>query len=168
MLQPFEKLRSQTKICIWIIIIGLALSGLTAFPLETEIAYLLKHTGAFPIVLQNWLLKVYEGIKNSNIHYPFLSYGTDWLAFAHLMLAILFVGPLKDPIKNKWVVEFGIICCISIIPLALIAGNIRQIPLFWRCIDCAFGVLGIIPLLRCHINIKQMEIYTLNQKSCIL
>jgi hypothetical protein len=34
-----------------------------------------------------------------------------------------------------------------VIPLALIAGAIRQIPFYWRVIDCSFGVFGIIPLL---------------------
>jgi hypothetical protein len=153
-----QRLRLRSKIYVCTIIVGLAISGLTAFPLETEVAYLVKHSAILPGSLQLWLGAVYQAIKTTNLYYPFLSYGTDWLAFAHIMLAILFIGPLKDPVKNKWVIDFGIICCIAIIPLALIAGNIRQIPMFWQIIDCSFGIIGIIPLIMCRINIKKIEI----------
>jgi hypothetical protein len=53
---------------------------------------------------------------------------------------------LKNPVKNIWVVEFGLIACVSVIPLALICGHIRGIPFPWRLIDCSFGVFGFIPL----------------------
>lgn len=143
----------QIKICIWAIIIGLALSGLTAFPLETELEILSKHcTGT----MQTWIQAVYNSVKNTNQNYPWLSYGTDWLAFAHLMLAVLFIGPLKNPVKNIWVIEFGIIACIMIFPLAFIAGPIRGIPFFWQLIDCSFGVIGLVPLLICYRKIKNL------------
>jgi hypothetical protein len=73
-------------------------------------------------------------------------YGTDWLAFGHLMIAIAFIGPLRDPVRNIWVVEFGMIACVLVIPAALICGFVRGIPFFWRLIDCSFGVFGIVPL----------------------
>jgi len=79
--------------------------------------------------------------------YPFLAYGTDWLAFAHIVIAIAFLGPLKDPVRNTWVVDFGIIACVLVIPLALICGPIRGIPWGWQLVDCSFGVLSLIPLL---------------------
>ncbi|RKR82427.1 hypothetical protein BDD43_2607 [Mucilaginibacter gracilis] len=147
----------RIKICIWIIITGLALSGLTAFPIETELSLLIKHSTAYPAVMQNWLNQIYHAVKTTNQTYPYLSYGTDWLAFAHLMLALLFIGPLKQPLKNKWVIQFGMIACIAIFPLAFIAGGIRGIPLFWRLIDCSFGLLGIIPLLIASIMINKLE-----------
>lgn len=153
-----QKLRLHSKIYICTIIVGLAISGLTAFPLETEMAYLFKYSRILPSSLQIWIGTVNQALKATNSRYPFLSYGMDWLAFAHIMLAVLFIGPLKDPVKNKWVIEFGIICCIAIIPLALIAGNIRHIPVFWQIIDCSFGIIGIIPLILCRINIKKIEI----------
>ncbi|CAM5660696.1 hypothetical protein SALBM217S_01493 [Streptomyces griseoloalbus] len=49
---------------------------------------------------------------------PFLLLGTDWLAFAHLVIAVAFYGPYRDPVRNIWVVEFGMIACAGIIPLA--------------------------------------------------
>jgi hypothetical protein len=41
----------------------------------------------------------------------------------------LFIGPYLDPVRNKWVVTFGLIACAGVIPLALIADHIRGIPL---------------------------------------
>lgn len=152
-----QRLRQQIKVCIWIIIGGLALSGLTAFPIETELEMLVRYNRNLPASLQNWLDTVHRAIKSTNRNYPFLSYGTDWLAFAHLMLAILFLGPLRNPLKNEWIIEFGILCCLAIIPLALIAGYVRSIPLFWRFVDCAFGIVGFVPLLLCYRNIQKLK-----------
>ena len=150
-------LRLEIRVCVLIIIAGLFISGITAFPLETELAYLVKNIDYLPLILKDWLTIIYTALKATNENYPYLSYGTDWLAFAHLLLAVLFIGPLKNPLKNKWVIEFGIICCISIIPLALIAGSIRKIPPFWQLIDCSFGAIAIIPLHLCLIKIKKLE-----------
>jgi len=97
------------------------------------------------------------GMKHTSKDHPFLFYGYDWLAFAHFMLAILFIGPLRDHVKNKWVIEFGVIACILIIPFAMIAGHFRGMPFWWRLIDCSFGIIGILPLAICLKNIKRLE-----------
>jgi hypothetical protein len=152
-----NSIRNRVRLCIWIIIIGLFISGVTAFPIETELAFLVKHQSVESTTLTTWLNKVYLAVKDVNTRYPFISYGTDWLAFAHVMLAILFIGPLIDPVRNVWVVKFGIIAAILIFPLAFIAGSIRGIPFFWQCIDCSFGVITLAILLPCHKWIKQME-----------
>lgn len=96
-----------------------------------------------------WIKRVYDGLSTTNAHYPFLAYGTDWLAFAHLVIAVAFIGPYIDPVRNKWVITFGLIACAGVIPLAFIAGHLRGIPVGWRLIDSSFGVLGSIPLLFC-------------------
>ena len=93
----------------------------------------------------------------TNARYPFLAYGTDWLAFAHLVIAVAFVGPWRDPVRNRWVVTFGLIACAGVIPLALIAGAVRGIPLYWRLIDCAFGVGGAALLWPCARAIQELE-----------
>lgn len=82
-----------------------------------------------------------------------------WLVF--FMVAIAFIGPLQDPVRNKWIIRFGQIACIAIFPLAFIAGHVRQIPLFWQLIDCSFGVLGFIPLTVCYRKINRLEKLTL-------
>jgi len=98
-----------------------------------------------------------RGAGTTNRAYPFLAYGTDWLAFAHLVLAVLFVGVWVDPLRNKWVVQFGLIACSGVLLLALIAWPVRGIPFYWRMIDCSFGVFGAVPLMICLRDIKKLE-----------
>ncbi len=144
-----------------VFILGLVLSGLTALPLETEVEWLAGMVGAdqpdsgfWPRDLKHWAAAVWEGIAQTNQRYPFMAYGTDWLAFAHLAIAVAFIGPFRDPVRNVWVIDFGMIACLAVIPMALIAGPLRGIPLWWRLIDCSFGVLGILPLwaARCYVK----------------
>ena len=139
-----------------IFIASLFLSGLTAIPVEQELTYVIAH---FPFEgsIKGWLDEVLIGLQNTSKNYPFLFYGYDWLAFAHFVLAILFIGPFRDPVKNKWVIEFGVIACILVIPFAMIAGHFRGMPFWWRLIDCSFGIIGLVPLLICLKNIKRLE-----------
>ena len=142
----------------WIIffIISLAVSGITAMPAETELSFLVGHISKEGSI-GKWLETVYLAVQDINRQYPFIAYGYDWLAFAHIVLAILFIGPYRDPVKNKWVIEFGMIACVLIIPFAMIAGYFREIPIGWRLIDCSFGLIGIAPLLIVYKNIRQLE-----------
>ena len=146
----------KIRILLAIFIVGLALSGITAFPIETQLKVLAGFMSA-DTYLGGWLHRCLEGVQYINIHYPFLSYGTDWLAFAHLVIAMVFIGPYIDPVRNIWVIQFGMMACIAVIPLAMIAGPIRGIPFFWRLIDCSFGVLGIIPLFWIYRLTRKME-----------
>jgi len=154
------KLTSRIKALIIFFIIGLVLSGITAFPIETQLEAAVNYIHYLPEIMQLWLTQIYFAVKTTNAQYPYLSYGTDWLAFAHIVIAVAFIGPFKDPVKNVWVIEFGMIACVMVFPLAFIAGAIREIPLFWKLIDCSFGVLGLIPLYICYRYIKQLEILT--------
>ena len=156
----------ERKINIWlyIFIVGLFISGVTAIPLEWEMGLVNNYfglgtsiDGMFP-KLSFWVDKIFEGLSETYSKYPFIAYGTDWLAFAHIVLAILFIGPLKDPVKNIWVIEFGIISCILVVPFAVIFGQIRDIPYFWTIVDSSFGIFGIIPLLLVRSYVKKLEI----------
>jgi hypothetical protein len=147
-----------------VVIAGLALSGVTAFPLETELRWLLLILRSTPlrsfaeyIHLLPWIERVYGGLCITNKHFPFLAYGTDWLAFAHLAIAVAFIGPYREPIRNEWVITFGLIACAGVIPLALIAGHIRGIPIAWRLLDCSFAIFGGVPLLLCRRQIRALE-----------
>lgn len=111
----------------------------------------------YPELIKNWLTKIYIAVKTTNENFPYLSYGTDWLAFAHIILAIFFIGPLINPVKNIFIIQSGIIACILVFPLAFIAGNIRQIPFFWQIIDCSFGFFGAIPLIWCYYLTMKLE-----------
>jgi hypothetical protein len=137
------------SIRIWLVVViaGLLLSGVTAFPLQTELAYFVRLSAHFNTPALNlWLVRVYNALADTNARYPFLAYGTDWLAFAHLVIAAAFIGPYLDPVRNKWVITWGLISCAAVPFLALIAGPIRGIPLYWRLIDCSFGIFCCIPL----------------------
>ncbi len=105
------------RIRIWlaVIIAGLVLSGITAFPLQTELRWLLFVLHASPLRdaaqstgLLAWIERVNEALCNTYPRYPFLAYGTDWLAFAHLVIGVAFIGPFLDPVRNKWIVTFGL------------------------------------------------------------
>lgn len=76
------------------------------------------------------------------------------------MIAVAFYGPYRDPVRNIWVVEFGMIACAGIVPLALICGPIRGIPFWWSVIDMAFGVFGVLPLYVVRRRIKRLEALT--------
>ena len=156
------QLRKRIKYLIILFIIGLVVSGITAFPIESQLKVLNSHSSFLPEALQLWINQVYFAVKDTNANYPYLSYGTDWLAFAHLVIAVAFIGPLKDPVKNIWVIQFGMIACIMVFPLAFIAGAIRGIPFYWQLIDCSFGVFGFGLLYWCYRNIVKLEKYYLN------
>lgn len=136
--------------------ISLFLSGLTAIPVEQELAFLTRFFST-DTALGAWLHKVHTALEETNKKTPFLVYGYDWLAFAHFILAILFIGPFRDPVRNKWVIEFGMVACWMVVPFALIAGYYRGIPLGWRFIDCLFGVAGLVPLTICYKKINSLE-----------
>jgi hypothetical protein len=135
-------------------ILGLFLSGLTALPIEWGLQLLVTKLLGIPGSasaanyhgLVAWLVTVRNGIVAMYTQYPWIAYGTDWLAFAHFVLALLFIGPLREPVRNIWVINFGILACLLVFPLALICGPIRCIPFAWRLVDCSFGVFGLIPL----------------------
>jgi len=145
-----KKLRKKIKILLITFMTGLILSGLTAFPIETELEIACRNLNLLPGFMRDWINDVYHAVKTTNDNFPYLSYGTDWLAFAHLVIAVAFWGPLKDPVKNIWIVQFGIISCFMVLALAMIAGQIRNIPFYWRLIDCSFGLIGISLLFPCY------------------
>ncbi|HXS57876.1 MAG TPA: hypothetical protein VN726_17200 [Hanamia sp.] len=130
-------------------IISLLISGLTAIPVNSELSYLLSFLSPGSKIYY-WLHEVSVAYSNVSREYPFLFYGYDWLAFAHFILAILFIGPWQDPVRNIWVIKFGLIACVLIFPFAFIAGHFRGIPFGWQLIDCSFGLFGIIPLWICY------------------
>ncbi|MES2170090.1 MAG: hypothetical protein V4479_05140 [Actinomycetota bacterium] len=153
-----------TTIRVWLVlfIVALVLSGVTAFPLEAELRFAatVLHASPVPQILPGfveWIDRVRDALIVTDRRYPFLAYGTDWLAFAHLVIAVAFIGPLRDPVRNIWIIQFGMIACAGIIPLAAIAGTIRGIPLGWQLIDMSFGAIGIVPLIIVYRLTRRLE-----------
>lgn len=134
---------------IGVVAFGLLASALTIWTALEGLKLLVRvvwgdsmATGA----LHGFLLRVIEGIETTRDTYPFLLYGYDWLAFAHIVLAILFLGALRDPMRNVWVVQFGLICCALVPVLAGIFIPLRGLPLWWFWMDFAFSPAAAIPL----------------------
>jgi hypothetical protein len=150
-------LLKKIRLLILFFIVALILSGVTAFPVETELRWLLNHPSLVPNFANVWLKDVYNALVETNAKYPMLAYGFDWLAFAHIVIAMAFIGPLKDPIKNKWIIDWAMLACVAVFPLAFIAAPIRHIPMFHVLVDCSFGVVGLVPLYFCRKWIKQLE-----------
>jgi succinate-acetate transporter protein len=153
-----------------VFMLGLVVSGITAFPLAWEMRLLTTLFGIDPSLpperyggLAFWLATVNHGLHETYAAYPWVAYGTDWLAFAHIVIAVYFIGPLIDPLRNEWVLHAGLIGCALVLPLALICGPLRGIPLYWRLIDCSFGLLGAVPLLYCMHMTRLMRMITPNQ-----
>lgn len=143
----------RVRLILCLFVFALVLSGLTAFPLLKELDLICNVTQSSAEQvnsLDRWLGIVRMGLHETYAKYPWVAYGTDWLAFAHIAIAVFFLGAIRNPVQNVWVIEAGLITCILVLPLALICGPVRGIPWGWRLIDCSFGFLGCIPLLYCR------------------
>ncbi len=145
-------------------IVGLIVSGITAFPLLMEMKVIVTWLGLADATsadgysgLNFWILTVKLGLEDMYGTYPWIAYGTDWLAFGHIVIALFFIGPVIRPAGSRSVIYAGIAACILVIPFALICGAVREIPFYWRLIDCAFGVFGLIPLLYCLRLLRTIE-----------
>jgi hypothetical protein len=145
-------------------IIGLVFSGITALPLQTELDLLARWLGAENLAPEQaasgfvkWILIVRDALRVTYATYPFMGYGTDWLAFAHFVIAIAFFGALRHPVRSVWLFMWGMIASVLVIPWALIAGEVRDIPVYWRLIDCSFGLAGFIPCWLCHRWTRELE-----------
>jgi len=154
--------RFRAVMCFFIF--ALIVSGITAFPLQRELDAVAAARGLDRVAatdasnsFDHWILTVRDGLRESYARHPWLAYGTDWLAFAHIVIAVFFIGPLVDPVRNVWVLRAGVIACMLVIPLALFCGALRQIPFGWRLIDCSFGVIGVIPLSYCLKLVRTLE-----------
>jgi len=143
-----------------VFILGLVVSGVTAIPLTTEVSWLCGWLGPMmgdATPLAHWLDRVRTALVDTLRTFPFLFYGTDWLAFGHLMIAFAFVGAFRAPVRNRWLFDFGLIACGLVIPWALVFGAVRGIPVGWRVIDCSFGVIGALPLWWCRRWSRELE-----------
>lgn len=153
----------QIRLSLFIVIFGLVLSGVTAFPLLYEmngICQIMVGDSRDPSMhdgFTRWILIVRQGLEETYEKYPFIAYGTDWLAFAHLSIALFFILPWREPLRYKGVLVIGVWMSIFVIPLAHICGPIRGIPFWWRMIDSSFGILCLPPLCYALRKIRDLE-----------
>lgn len=157
--------RTLTHARLWLILFSTALiaSGLSAIFAREGLRML------SPLYIQGslfynlwpsmaeWLSQVHQAVEVTYDKYPFLAYGYDWLAFGHFIIAIPFLMALRNPLRQSWVISYGIYACIAVFPFAIFFGAIRGIPFFWRGVDMMFGIGGIIVLLILRRQLKALE-----------
>ena len=158
------RLLLRIRVILVFFTVALVVSGLTAIPLKWELDVLAGLVGVAPdappgeyVGLQHWIALVRQGLHETYAEYPFIAYGTDWLAFGHVVLGVMFIGAIRDPVRNAWVITAGMVACVLVVPWALVFTPIRGIPFYWAFIDCAFGVFGIIPLYLARRWTRQLE-----------
>ncbi len=150
----------RAKLMIGVVVFGLLASAVTIWPAIPELKLAVRFVwgGDEPTgILHSFLLQAIGGLEAMEADYPFMLYAHDWLAFAHIVLAILFAGAIKDPIRNVWIVQCGLIMCALIPVLAGICGPIRGLPGIWFWIDCAFAPGAALPLWIALRDIKRTE-----------
>lgn len=138
------------------IIAGLVVSGLTAIPIRTQFDLGARWLGPdfsaggrIPGFVAQWLATAHRGVLATDQAAPFVWYGTDWLAFGHVVIAIAFIGAWRDPVRNRWLYQFALIAGALVIPWALVFGALRGIPLWWRAVDSLFGLGAMLPAWAC-------------------
>lgn len=133
---------------------------MTVWPAVFELKLIVRALwgeGAADGGLHAFALKAIEGLETVREDYPFLLYGYDWLAFAHICLAILFAGAARDPVRNKWVVQCGLIMCALVPVLAAVCIPLRGLPAVWFLVDFAFAPGAAVPLLIALRDISRAE-----------
>lgn len=130
-----QHIRIATAIFMFLLI----LSGVTAFPLRQEMQWLHAHLEFFPGLLQSWIQHIEQAVQQTP---EVILYGTDWLAFAHIIIALFFVPFYLQPKAYRLNLIIGMVACLLVFPLAFICGPIRGIPFFHQLIDCCFGIGG--------------------------
>jgi hypothetical protein len=158
-----QRLR-RIRLLTALFMLGLILSGVTAIPLETEVRWVREkffaagpHSSDRVKALDGWLGRIHEALCDTRVRHPMLFYGTDWLAFGHFAIALAFVGAWRDPVRNRWLFDFGLMACALVVPYALAFGALRGIPLWWRLLDGLFGIGGAVPLWLCRREVRQIE-----------
>ncbi len=133
-----------------IVVLGLVLSGATIWPMEWELSTLIALLwGDAPATqgsVHAFLVRVLDSWRTVEQDSPFLLYGFDWLAFAHIMLAVLFAMTMRDPVRNIMVLRFGLVCCACVLVLAAVFIPLRGIPYAWMLVDMAFAPACALPL----------------------
>jgi hypothetical protein len=152
-------LRFRIRAWTLFFIAALFVSGITAIPLKPEMDFLVQTFAQEnpPAALGSWLLQIQGAINEVSMRWPFLALGTDWLAFGHIVIGIGFIGLLRDPIRNEWLITWGMIACLLVIPWAWGFGWARHIPWGWRLVDSSFGVGGLVPLLLIRSYVQELK-----------
>jgi hypothetical protein len=162
--EAMRPLRARIRAWTIAFIAGLFISGATALPIPTAVAVGsrvlgpdLSAGGRLPGAVAEWLRTVRSGVETTAAQAPFMFYGTDWLAFGHFVIGLAFIGAVRDPVRNRWLYQFGMLACALVPVWAVVFGHIRGIPPWWRVTDAAFGIVGFVPMWLCHRWSRELE-----------
>ena len=150
----------RAKWMLGIVAFGLFAAGVTVWPAVPELKWGVRMIwgDAEPVgVLHTFVLQALAGLEHMSAEYPFMLYAHDWLAFAHIVLAILFAGAMRDPVRNVWIVQCGLIMCALVPVLALICIPVRGIPMTWFWLDFMFAPGAALPLVVALRDIRRAE-----------
>jgi len=150
----------RARLMLLIVAVGLFVSGVTIWPAVWELKTLVRFAwgeGRPTGILHGFILEAIEGIEAVAAEYPFLLYCGDWLAFALIVLAILFYGARRDPVRNVWIVQCGLIMCALVPVLAVVCVPLRGIPPQWILVDSAFAPAAALPLWIALRDIRRAE-----------
>lgn len=150
----------RARVMLGIVAFGMLVSGVTVWPAVPGLKLAVRlvwGSAEATGVLHAFVLRAIEGLEHVQSDYPFMLYAHDWLAFAHIMLALLFAGAIKDPVRNIWIVQCGLVMCASIPLLAGICIPIRGLPSCWFWIDFAFAPAAAWPLWIALKDIRKAE-----------
>jgi hypothetical protein len=152
-------LRQRIRNWTLFFIAALFVSGISAIPLRPEMRFLVQTFAQHdpPDLIDSWLLRVQAAVNDVSTRWPFLALGTDWLAFGHIVIGLGFIGLLRDPVRNEWLITWGLLACLLVLPWAWCFGWARGIPWGWRLVDCSFGFLGMIPLLEIRRYVNELK-----------
>jgi len=145
-------LRARIKVLTWVFILGLIFSGATAIPLEPELNLLAKFFGVadkssieVASGMAHWILRSRSPAR----HQCEISVSGVWNRLAGVRTFCNRSGVhrgIARPGSQRVAFYLCMIACVMIVPYAFIFGGVRGIPVYWRLIDCSFGVFGILPI----------------------
>ncbi|MFO7902503.1 MAG: hypothetical protein R6U98_07575, partial [Pirellulaceae bacterium] len=64
---------------------------------------------------------------------------------------------IRDPVRNIWIVQCGLIMCALVPVLAIVCIPLRGLPMVWFWIDSAFAVGAALPLWVALKDIRRVE-----------
>jgi hypothetical protein len=150
----------RAKVMLGIVAFGLFVSGVTVWPAISELKFLIHLLWGDSVPtgeVHRFTLQILNSLEVIKDEHSPIMYGYDWLAFAHICLAILFAGAMRDPVRNIWIIQCGLIMCALIPILAAICIPMRGIPFFWFFIDCAFVPATALPLWIALRDVQEIE-----------
>ena len=171
-LADIRTIRKRIRVLLTLFIILLILGGLSAFLLVPLFSLLDRLSGDgkvlcdyFPTVA-HWVSMIQQSLTETGEKNPFMFYATDWIGFAHIVMVIACIGPLREPIRNIWVIQFAMVGCILMIPMTLITGIFRGLPWFWQLFDCGIGMICAALLFSCYRYARQIETIASKPDKC--